>query len=386
MEIPTFTGLWIPVEILDLFDNDTINRSELFLLGRIHAFSGNKNKNGNRECFASNEFLAEQVKLKVRMVQTMIKHLIEIGLLLSHSDSDRRVLRVSYIPTIIETQKNASGDDETQKNAPRNAIKCVGAIHTINNSSLITVGNESPTKKSKKPIHKRWIKFATQLAGAIQTVRKINCTTKVSSWAKSFEQLKRIEGIPPTRIREVLNWYCDQLPKEPKYLPVAHSGSAFREKFSRIEDQMEKDSPSKSESSTPVTEYTPHQKEKADNLIESFRMAGQNLNESEIPSFVFCLYDWMKEFHAMTEKIVMEQEYEIFRDNIRSDLRGIQYEIVGDYFHWILNQVKTWDGWGGGLNQFRPRKKHFLRFMRIFDKKHGSRTDKLWKEFIYAEA
>ena len=80
------------------------------------------------------------------------------------------------------------------------------------------------------------------LAESIATVRKINLTTKVSSWATSFRKLHDIDGIPVPRIQDVLKWYCKQIcsgdliRENSSYLPVAYSGPAFREKFARIED------------------------------------------------------------------------------------------------------------------------------------------------------
>lgn len=95
-------------------------------------------------------------------------------------------------------------------------------------------------RSSKTPQHPRWKKFATKLEEAIQQVKKVNATSKKSQWAKQFELLHTRDGIPIPRIRSVLVWYCIELPNQDKYLPVAYSGAAFRQKFFKIEDAMDR--------------------------------------------------------------------------------------------------------------------------------------------------
>lgn len=120
------------------------------------------------------------------------------------------------------------------------------------------------TPKETKPVHPRWINFATQLAMAISTGRKVNSKSKISGWAQSFKKLHDTDGIPTLRIRRVLKWYCHQVEKEgdliqenSKYLPIALSGGAFREKFLRIEDAMKRQASKKDTSTREFDEPPP---------------------------------------------------------------------------------------------------------------------------------
>ena len=66
---------------------------------------------------------------------------------------------------------------------------------------------------------------------------KIN-QNKITSWAKSFEQLHRIEGVAIERIDKALGWYGEHVGEQ--YVSVVESGSAFREKFLNLEGCMER--------------------------------------------------------------------------------------------------------------------------------------------------
>lgn len=91
---------------------------------------------------------------------------------------------------------------------------------------------------------KRFLRFATQLAEAIATVRKVNSTSKVKSWAKSFRLLHKMDGVEVARIKAALAWYCHRLPTHHgvKYFLDIQSGVAFREKFIKLESAIRRES------------------------------------------------------------------------------------------------------------------------------------------------
>lgn len=86
------------------------------------------------------------------------------------------------------------------------------------------------------PFHE---KCASKLRDSIQSFRRVNRNARVGSWANSFAKLER-SGVERERIKEVLIWYCRELPqrypeKHHGFLPVALSGAAFYEKWEKIE-------------------------------------------------------------------------------------------------------------------------------------------------------
>jgi len=83
--------------------------------------------------------------------------------------------------------------------------------------------------------------FATKLAEIVQ--KKINIKCDIRGWVDSFRLLAGRDGVSPERITKALDWYADNIGGD--YIPVAHSGLAFRKKFSKIEAAMSRKEPSK---------------------------------------------------------------------------------------------------------------------------------------------
>lgn len=101
-----------------------------------------------------------------------------------------------------------------------------------------------PTPQNKD--HPRWKKYANQLADAIKQVRKLT-KLSIKNWSYSIYMLHKGEGIPIPRLKSVLDWYTKELitngdlnRSNPKYLSIAYSGQTFRQKFLKLEGQMER--------------------------------------------------------------------------------------------------------------------------------------------------
>jgi len=158
--------------------------------------------------------------------------------------SDRRAVAdaVDRLRTVgVEVQRS------TKIVVPRaGTLARPSAIDIPLKGSTITSGEKKlKLKKYQKARHPRWKKFATQLAEAISTVRRVNNTSKISGWAESFRKLHEVDGAPNPEIHQTLRWYCVQIKdgdliRANKFIPVAYSGAAFRSKFLRIQDAMER--------------------------------------------------------------------------------------------------------------------------------------------------
>ena len=115
---------------------------------------------------------------------------------------------------------------------------------------LITESESGKTvsKRTKAPIEdvpkkenkeEPFLPFAEMLASIIQTKKRIKTDpAKIRTWAKSFYQLASIERVSPARMKKALEWYAENIGGP--YIPVVESGASFREKFLRIEAQMER--------------------------------------------------------------------------------------------------------------------------------------------------
>lgn len=103
-----FGGVWCPAEVLisDLSDN------ELRIWLRIRSFQGKENS----ECFASNEYLAKDLKKTPNHVSAMIANLVERGYLTRRFDENgRRFLRaiIALRKIVTLTEDNKGGYDKS---------------------------------------------------------------------------------------------------------------------------------------------------------------------------------------------------------------------------------------------------------------------------------
>ena len=84
MSKPSFTGVWIPVEVFQL---ETLTITEKVVYGIVNALD---NEEG---CFASNGYLATTLQLSDRQVKNCLKTLIDFQLVVRVELNNKRILR-----------------------------------------------------------------------------------------------------------------------------------------------------------------------------------------------------------------------------------------------------------------------------------------------------
>ena len=84
MSKPSFTGVWIPVEV---FQMETLTITEKVVYGIVNALD---NEEG---CFASNGYLAQTLQLSDRQVKNVLKTLIDYQLVVRIELDGKRILR-----------------------------------------------------------------------------------------------------------------------------------------------------------------------------------------------------------------------------------------------------------------------------------------------------
>lgn len=84
MSKPSFTGVWIPVEV---FQMETLTITEKVVYGIVNALD---NEEG---CYASNGYLAQTLQLSDRQVKNVLKTLIDYQLVVRIELDGRRILR-----------------------------------------------------------------------------------------------------------------------------------------------------------------------------------------------------------------------------------------------------------------------------------------------------
>lgn len=101
---PRFTGIFIPVEVLEL---DSLSQGEMILLSWIHALYC-KEAGG---CFASNAYLAEKLKVKENTIVKQICKLRELGLVEDVSFNGRtRILKACIWKAMERGQSHPACD------------------------------------------------------------------------------------------------------------------------------------------------------------------------------------------------------------------------------------------------------------------------------------
>ena len=91
-----FTGWFIPVAQIKLFDGGLINSMELILLSNIDSLSNSEGK-FEGYCFASNRHLAKQLHVSPRQIGSMLLHLEGLKLIQRKFMRKRRVIRVRRV-------------------------------------------------------------------------------------------------------------------------------------------------------------------------------------------------------------------------------------------------------------------------------------------------
>lgn len=84
MSKPSFTGVWIPVEV---FQMETLTITEKVVYGIVNALD---NEEG---CYASNGYLAQTLQLSDRQVKNVLKTLIDFQLVVRIEVEGKRILR-----------------------------------------------------------------------------------------------------------------------------------------------------------------------------------------------------------------------------------------------------------------------------------------------------
>lgn len=228
-----FRGCWCPPEIMERVDKGAITIKQAWLLLVVDSLVNHFGK----DCHASNAYLGKRCLVSPSRVRRMISELKAMGLLIQTGfDGERRYLRAAWSRSSESAEMRSLNGSESAEMRRGGAHKC--ARENTKRENTVS----APVRTAPSPLT-RWGKMARHLADAIQTVRKVNCSSKLHSWAKSFECLHTIDKVKKSRIRKALLWYCAELPKRhgEAYFLVIHSGDAFRKKFLQLEAAIVRD-------------------------------------------------------------------------------------------------------------------------------------------------
>ena len=133
-------GIWIPIEI---WQNRSLSWNEKILLMEIDSFTAN-----DRECYISNEYIAELLGVSVSWASKCLSHLLELGLV--------RVVKFDGRKRYVESTIQFKAD--LNDSSMQNGIK---VPHTDNNE-YININNNSLYKKGSSRFQKPTIEEIRQ--------------------------------------------------------------------------------------------------------------------------------------------------------------------------------------------------------------------------------
>ena len=94
-------------------------------------------------------------------------------------------------------------------------------------------GNASIKNVTTSP----YFKLAKKLSNIIHTKKNIVHTTiQIKAWSEEFRKLHTVNKVDVIRQKAILKWYKKAIGGD--YIPVVESGKSFREKFTKLEDAM----------------------------------------------------------------------------------------------------------------------------------------------------
>lgn len=205
-------------------------------------------------------------------------------------------------------------------------------------------------KYKKGPPSKLDIMWSKKLRDSI----KIKKTVSIKSWGNQFMILREIEGLHPTRIDKVLNWYVLNIRKE--FVPLALSAKCFRTKFEKIEQAMIRDLGQRVEVGDEARSIG----------IKVMRKRWPKVTREQLLESIQISLD---NFNSFKAKIVATRGDRL-ATHVWAKL-GTPSQFLENWYSDVYHSIKNWDAWNGELKRFNFR--------------HDSKLLKLWGRKIAAK-
>lgn len=232
-----FTGWFIPRDVVELYIADKLTQTEVFLLAMIDCLVG------ERGCYASNEYLAKQLRMKEDTVSKAVSRLIKMELLEQVAFNGRqRILVACWSEKAHQTRirilarlgsRSDAESDENQRVVPMNRDSIDKKITDAPKARVGESGGGGFFGEAKQFTFPE--KAAKRLEGIVRAARKHSPTANTKNWPKEFEQLMK-DGVDKDRIKTAVDWYADAIGQE--FVPQIYSAKAFRTKFDALESAM----------------------------------------------------------------------------------------------------------------------------------------------------
>lgn len=252
-------ALNIPIQIVQLINKGKVSVKKAYLLAYVDAlFQAN-----GTPCFASNQWLAPRLQVKIRQLQSMISDLFNMKLLIIEHKDGKRYLETPWtragVTTKRRVQKTAPSAENcvlgVQKPALGDAETCIH-INTVDKKDSNDInrrlkagdgGMNDSDEFSETLIPVNAIKdknsitmeFSVRLYKALQRNGKSVVIPDLNKWDKEFSALIKQPGVNASRIEKALEWFSVSENIRWQYTPKIRCARTFREKFIDLEDAIE---------------------------------------------------------------------------------------------------------------------------------------------------
>jgi hypothetical protein len=178
---------------------------------------------------------------KIEKAYPSMKHIAP----LPSEESTRALLRNHYPPN---HESLTPYEESTRKVVNERVIERVQDI-SGEQSPPVDISNDSHEEKEKKTVqpvdrNEEYMPFAKRLADIIRKKKRINKNSSIRAWTDDLRKLVTIDLVEDdheakiARVNRALDWYEQNIGG--KFVPDIQSGAAFRQKFTNIENAIER--------------------------------------------------------------------------------------------------------------------------------------------------
>ena len=190
------------------------------------------------------------VKVKKELVEKGVLHISRRGM------PSREWYRIDYLvlAKLLALQPMDSGVQQPMDSGVQQPMDSLGQRPLDSGSHNNNIHNNnkkenkyiSPTSKNADPTNEQYLTIAERLSNIIQSKKNIKHTpSQIRSWTKPIQKLieKHLTGgnlsARKVRVKRALHWYASHI-GEP-YVPVIESGASLLEKFTKLENAIERE-------------------------------------------------------------------------------------------------------------------------------------------------
>lgn len=226
-----FTGWWIPVRLIEMFEAGILTLKEIILLCEIDSLS--KKEKG---CFASNQHFVDKLRLSETNVSKAISKLIQLELVFVVKFDGRKRYLKTYMDEIPDTSKTARQTCQKQQSrlvknskiiVPGNNKDLLSEVGTSDLSTAQTLDLPAKTEPTEFDY-----KAADQLYKVVSSAVKVNKRMDRKKWANVIRIMRTRDKLSKQDIGEMIKWYANHIGGE--YDVEAFSAQSFRDKWEKL--------------------------------------------------------------------------------------------------------------------------------------------------------